>query len=119
MNTSPDPRAVARWLWNRYLTAWLLAFVPVTLAGILTGAYLMPFDDANMGYMALMSILLIFLIASIFLASDTLIERYRRWKRWDEYIHSDLRAQALKEFAREVITDYWRSHPTPADTQDA
>jgi hypothetical protein len=115
MNLVPDPRAVEKWLWSRYLLSWGAVLFPISLAGFLTGAYFFPFDEGSIGYYTVLGLTAILLFGSTLMVGDLIIDRRDTWKFWCVYVESDLRSRAAKIRADSVLLDYNLAHQPPRE----
>ena len=110
-----DRRAVDRWLHGRFQLSLLLLFVPVACTGALVGTYLVTPDDGDLWYLATVATLSAIDILATLSVVETIGERYFRWRRWVEYMQSDLHSQTAKKFAREIMDEYVLAHEPPRE----
>ena len=98
-------RRVEKWLWGSFTQSLYILFLPVALAGVLMGACVAPVDH-GMGFLLFLGLLGVVLLLSIIVSGDMIIERRHRWRRWCEFMETELPSREAKKFANDVLLDF-------------
>jgi hypothetical protein len=115
MKTSVDERTIKRWLRAEHTISLTWFLFPVSTAGAMSGLYLAGGD--SLGHYTALVLLGLMTYISVVLVFYEARTRGSRYELWCEYMRAELRTQAQRNFAKDVIHDYHQAHAPQA--QDA